>query len=313
MANMKFKKLKKGYCMINQKKSFLFYLLIVFIFTINVEAKSKLPNKLRVCSDPNNLPFSHKDKSGFENKIAELIAKDLKLELEYIWSPQKVGFIRNTLKTWVEEKGRYKCDLIISVPEKLSITSNTKPYYRSTYAFIFKENAKLKGIKTPQDLIDLDEEKKANLKIAVFSRTAAVDWLMKYNLFYEAKTTTIKARAEDSKVNHQDRLKMLLNNKFDVVFVWGPIAGHFSKIHPKDNLKVIPLASEDFIKFDYAISMGMRKDNKKWKKIIQNSIDKNKEQIQKVLINYKVPLLSNSLHKRAFKKASGRLPTCEIK
>ena len=276
--------------MITPKKSFLFILSIVLIFTLSIEAKSKLPNKLRVCADPNNLPFSDKDESGFENKIAELIAKDLKLDLEYTWFPQRMGFIRNTLKTWVEKEARYKCDLVMGVPKKGDMTSNTKAYYRSSYALIFKKNGKLKDIKTSQDLIDLSETKKADLQIAAFSRTPVIDWLMKYDLFYEPKTTIIKIMAGSANTNHQDRLKFLLNDKFDVVFVWGPIAGHFSKLHPKHNFKVIPLISEGHMKFDYDIAMGTRRGNKEWKKVIQNSIDRNQKQINKILVSYKVPL-----------------------
>src|SRR5690348_10508260 len=88
---------------------------------------------LRVCSDPNNLPFSNDKQEGFENKIAELIARDMNLKLEYTWWAQRRGFVRNTLKSDL-------CDLIVGMPTSSELASTTAPYYRSTYVFLWRKD-----------------------------------------------------------------------------------------------------------------------------------------------------------------------------
>src|SRR6267378_5084166 len=97
---------------------------------------------LRVCEDPNNLPFSNRAGEGFENKLAELLARELGWTLEYTWFPQRMGFIRNTLRGREPNSGRFKCDLVLGVPVGFELAATTKPYYRSTYALAY---AKGKG------------------------------------------------------------------------------------------------------------------------------------------------------------------------
>src|SRR3954468_7316349 len=80
---------------------------------------------LRVCADPDNLPYSHQDGSGFENRIARLVAHELKLPLSYEWLPDRRGFVRKTL-------GARLCDVIIGVPVEFERTVATQPYYRSS-------------------------------------------------------------------------------------------------------------------------------------------------------------------------------------
>jgi len=92
---------------------------------------------LRVCEDPNNLPFSNRAGEGFENKIAELFAAELGWKLEYTWFPQRMGFIRNTLRGREPDSERFKCDLVPGVPVGFELAATTKPYYRSTYALAY--------------------------------------------------------------------------------------------------------------------------------------------------------------------------------
>src|SRR5438874_13807920 len=88
---------------------------------------------LRVCQDPNNLPFSNQAQAGFENKIAALFAEKLGWRLEHTWFPQRIGFIRNTLRARVDDSDRYKCDLVTGVPVSYELAATTHPYYRSTF------------------------------------------------------------------------------------------------------------------------------------------------------------------------------------
>ncbi|HXJ52605.1 MAG TPA: quinoprotein dehydrogenase-associated putative ABC transporter substrate-binding protein, partial [Burkholderiales bacterium] len=92
---------------------------------------------LRVCEDPNNLPFSNRAGEGFENKIVELLAAELGWKLEYTWFPQRMGFIRNTLRNRDPDTDRFKCDLVPGVPVGFELAATTKPYYRSTYALAY--------------------------------------------------------------------------------------------------------------------------------------------------------------------------------
>ena len=100
------------------------------------EAGSGQDKVLRVCQDPNNLPFSHHDQTGFENKIAALFAQELGWKLEHTWFPQRIGFIRNTLRAKVENSDRFKCDLVTGVPAGFDMAATTRPYYHSSYALV---------------------------------------------------------------------------------------------------------------------------------------------------------------------------------
>src|SRR5437868_10667318 len=93
--------------------------------------------ELTVCADPNNLPFSNERQEGFENRIAELVARDLNARLSYVWWAQRRGFVRNTLN-------QNACDLLIGVPSSFERVSTTIPYYRSTYVFVTRRDRRLK-------------------------------------------------------------------------------------------------------------------------------------------------------------------------
>ena len=107
---------------------------------------------LRVCADPNNMPLSNKKGEGYENKIASQMASDFGYKLEYTYWPQRMGFVRNTLREKVPQTERFKCDLIIGVPKGYELTATTRPYLHSTYAMVFPNKPEYASIKTPVDL-----------------------------------------------------------------------------------------------------------------------------------------------------------------
>nr|WP_232313453.1 hypothetical protein [Enterovibrio coralii] len=144
---------------------------------------SPLPDKLRVCADPNNLPYSNRDQQGFENKIAEQLGDYFGLDVEYVWFPQRMGFIRNTLKNWSDDNGRFACDLVIGVPAQFDIAATTKPYYRSAYSLLIRNDGELANVKTQQDLANLPDDVKKKLKVAAFSH---------HLLFHGFETTGLK-------------------------------------------------------------------------------------------------------------------------
>jgi hypothetical protein len=114
---------------------------------------------LKVCADPSNLPLSNDKGEGYENKIAEALAHDLKLRVEYTFYPQRIGFVRNTLRFKDVQSQQYKCDLIIGVPKEYELTATTQPYMHSTYALIFSSRSDLSGLRTAADVLKLPPEK----------------------------------------------------------------------------------------------------------------------------------------------------------
>ena len=137
---------------------------------------------LKVCADPSNLPLSNDKGEGYENKIAEALARDLNLRVGYTFFPQRIGFIRNTLRARDEQSHEYKCDLIIGVPKEYELTATTQPYMHSTYALIFASRDDLAGLRTADDLLKLPRQKLDSLRIGVFSKSPGADWLLKNGL-----------------------------------------------------------------------------------------------------------------------------------
>lgn len=245
---------------------------------------------LRVCEDPNNLPLSHRNLSGFENKIAELLGKELGWQVEYTWFPQRMGFIRNTLRAKEANSDHYKCDLVMGVPAGYELTDTTKPYYRSTYAMVFIKGRSLDSVQTPDDLLRLDKDKLRSLKFGVFGQSPPVDWLLKHGLFGQAVSYQKQTGDPDSypgEMINQD----LVSGKIDVAFAWGPIAGYFAKTVTHPALSVVPFRPSPDIKFDFSISMGMRRGEPDFKNRIEQLIEKNRGKIQAILAEYGVPQL----------------------
>lgn len=264
-------------------------LLPVFGSAAAAEEEAK-KDAFRVCADPNNLPFSNKNREGFENRIADALAKDLGLPVEYAWFPQRIGFVRNTLRAWVPEERRYKCDVIMGVASGFELAATTEPYYRSTYAMAYMKGRGLDNVKSVQDLVALPDDKKKSLKIGVFAPSPAVDWLLKHGLIDQAVPYQIQTGDPEDypgKIIQKD----LVAGNIDVAFVWGPIAGYFAKQAPSANIDVIALHSEPGVRFDYAIAMGVRQGEQEWKETLQKAIERNQTAIQRILEQYYVPLV----------------------
>src|SRR6185295_16118410 len=151
---------------------------------------------LKVCADPDSMPQSNTNGEGYENRIAAKLASDLGQRLEYTFFPQRMGFVRNTLRQKDESTNQYKCDVIIGVPKGYELTATTKPYMHSTYAMILPTRGGLSKVESPDDLLKLPAEQLRALKIGVFARSPAVDWLLRNKLldqgvFYAQQTGDI--------------------------------------------------------------------------------------------------------------------------
>lgn len=243
----------------------------------------------RVCQDPNNLPFSSTKGTGFENKIAELFAKDLNLPVEYYSFPQRLAFVRNTLRYKLPGQD-YPCDVIMGVPAGFDQVSATKPYYRSTYALVFAEGKGMDGVKTAEEFLQLDRAVLDKLRIGLYDRSPASEWLTKHKLVEQGVPYQIM-NADPAQYPGEIIEKDLANGKIDAAIVWGPIAGYFAKQVKEPKLTVVPLRSEPGVKFDYAMAMGVRYGEREWKQTIESLIEKRKPEITQILRDYGVPLL----------------------
>ncbi|EOD79166.1 MxaJ protein [Grimontia indica] len=251
---------------------------------------SPLPDKLRVCADPNNLPYSNREQQGFENKIAEQLGDYFGLDVEYAWFPQRMGFIRNTLKNWSDDNGRFACDLVIGVPVQFDIAATTKPYYRSAYSLLFKKEGALAAVDNQQALAALPEAVKQSLKIAAFAPSPAVSWLRENG--FKDNTSFYRIMNGDPEDYPGKMVNRVAEGEFDVLVIWGPIAGYFAKAQP--DLAVIPMTSEGSKVFDFAISMGVRYGERPWKETVEMAMDANAPQIAMILQDYGVPIVEAS-------------------
>ncbi|WP_082584447.1 quinoprotein dehydrogenase-associated putative ABC transporter substrate-binding protein [Noviherbaspirillum sp. Root189] len=245
---------------------------------------------LRVCQDPNNLPFSNRDLMGFENKIAQLLGQELGWTVEYTWYPQRMGFVRNTLRAKIPDSNKYKCDLIVGVPKEFELGATTRPYYRSTYEMAYVKGKGFDSIKTPADLLALDPERRKALRLGVFIGSPATDWLLQNGMIdqivsYQSQT------GDENQYPGQIIEKDLAQGKIDFAFAWGPIVAYYAKNSTSAPIVAIPFKPQPDIKFDFSIAMAVRHGDKAFKEKIDQLIEKNQEKINVILSNYGVPMV----------------------
>lgn len=270
----------------------LFWVLIISSTAVLSATESANQRKtLKVCADPNYMPFSHKDKSGYENQIAALIGKDLKLPVVYTWFPQRMGFIRNTLKKKQPGSEEYRCDLVMGVPKEFDFAKATIPYMHSTYALVTLRQGKLKELKQGNDLVKLSPEKINDLKIGITERSPGALWLSRYSL-YEQMAPYIAQSGDPDEFPGEPMFKDLISGNIDAAIVWGPTAAYFARLDTK-KIRVLPLNSEPGVRFDFFISMAVRYGNEKWKNQIETILQKKSAEINEILIKAGIPLLAN--------------------
>jgi len=246
---------------------------------------------LRVCQDPNNLPFSNKAEQGLENRIAELFAKKLGWKLEHTWYPQRMGFIRNTLRAKVPDTDQYKCDLVTGVATGFDLGLTTKPYYRSTYAMAYLKGHGLDSVQTPEDLLKLDPAKLRSLRIGAFAKTPAVDWLLKNGLI-DQMVSYQHQTGDPEQYPGQVIDRDLAQGKLDVAIAWGPIVGYFAKQAAATPVAVVPFRPDATgLRYDFSIAMAVRHGDKALRDRINTLIDSSRPEIQALLTEYGVPSL----------------------
>lgn len=247
---------------------------------------------LRVCQDPNNLPMSDRQDRGYENKIAELIAKKLGWKLEHTWYPQRMGFIRNTLKAKIPDTETYKCDVVTGVSTDFDIGLPTNAYYTSTYALAYVKGKGLDGVKTPEDLLKLDKSVRDKLKIGVFGRSPGADWLLKNGLI-EQMVSSQQQTGDPDQYPGQLIDRDLTNGTIDVAIAWGPIVGYFAKESRQVPIAVVPFKPEaDGVRYGFSIAMGVRYGEKALRDQLNAVLESSRPEIAEILKNYGVPTVA---------------------
>lgn len=274
------------------KQVVVIWLVVVFGVSASHASETETRKSLKVCADPNYMPFSHKDKTGYENQIAALIGKKLNLPVEYTWFPQRMGFVRNTLKKKQDNGQDYLCDLVMGVPKEFDFAKATIPYMRSTYALVTLDDGKLKDLKKGNDLVTLPPAILDDLHIGITERSPGALWLSRFAM-YQQMAPYIAQSGDPAEFPNQPMYEDLLAGKLDAAIVWGPTAAYFARLSPK--VKVLKLETMPGVRFDYSISTAVRYGDNKWKNTIENILRDNKDEINQILINAGIPLLKNDM------------------
>jgi quinoprotein dehydrogenase-associated probable ABC transporter substrate-binding protein len=264
-------------------------LLVAFVMAAGSVQAQQLRGAFRPCIDPSNLPFANSRGEGFENRIADLFAQKLGLPVKNYAFPQRMNFIRNTLRYRLPGED-YACDIVMSVPADYDQAWATAPYYRSTYALVYPKGKGLDTVKRGTDLFSLPPERLNTLVIGVHDRSPAGLWLVKHGLEARAKPYPIMSPDPDQysgSIVDQE----LAQGRIDAAIVWGPIAGYYSRRVRNMELVVVPLHSEPGVKFDYAIAMGVRQGEREWRATVDKLIADNRGAITAILREYGVPLV----------------------
>jgi mxaJ protein len=244
------------------------------------------PPPLRVCADPNNLPFSNEQREGFENRIALLLAHDMGTTAQFSWRPQMRGFVRKGLKAGA-------CDVYMGVPASFGPLLTTNAYYRSTYVLVYRT-------KSAVHVRSLDDPALRTLRVGVhmigddYQNTPPAQALAARGIIDNVRGYPI---VDDySKPSPQAHiLQALERGEIDVAIVWGPFAGYFAKRAPSP-LTIVPVTPSKDVSgqlFAFDIAMGVRRTDTTLARTLDSLLVREKPAIQKILSDYGVPLASN--------------------
>jgi quinoprotein dehydrogenase-associated probable ABC transporter substrate-binding protein len=238
------------------------------------------PKVLRVCADPRNLPFSNEKGEGFENKLAELFAEKLQKKLDYMYFPQATGFVRMTL-------GAHRCDVIMGFPQGDELVQGTNPYYRTAYALVAKPGSGLDEVNT------LDDARLKGKHIGIVAGTPPATNMAANGLMMNAKPypLMIDTRFDSSA---EAMIGDLMSGTIDAGILWGPMAGFYAK-RANPPLHVTPLVKETTgPRLTFRIGMGVRGADQNWKRLLNRLILENQPAINKILLDFGVPLLDEN-------------------
>jgi len=239
---------------------------------------------LRVCADPNNLPFSNSRGDGFENRIAEILAHDLGQPLTYSWSPQRRGFIRNNLNA-------RRCDVVIGVPAGFPLTRTTRPYYRSTYVFVTRHDRR-------PPITSFDDPQLRRLTIGIqitgddYNNPPPAMALATRQLVDNIRGFTVYGNYADA-APQRAIIDAVADRRVDVAIAWGPLAGYFAAREPVrlDISPVSPALAAPGVPFAFGIAIGVRRDDVTLAARLDAALVRQRDAIQRILERYHVPLV----------------------
>jgi quinoprotein dehydrogenase-associated probable ABC transporter substrate-binding protein len=240
---------------------------------------------LRVCADPNNLPFSNRAGEGFENALATLVANELGKPVTYTWFPQRRGFVRNTLAS-----GR--CDVIMGVPVHYELAATTVPYYRSSYVFVTRADRHL-------DIDSFDDPRLARLRIGVhtigddYANVPPAQALAARGIVGNIRGYSIYgdySRPDPPR----DLIDAVAHGEVDVAIAWGPLAGYFARReHPPLAVRVARPTGLATAPMTFEIAMGVRRDDPALRAALDGVIARRRGDIDQLLRRYGVPLVAS--------------------
>jgi mxaJ protein len=237
------------------------------------------PDILRVCADPSNMPFSDETGTGFENKLAELVAaKTGRKSVAYTWYPMVMGFVRNTLRA-------NRCDVIIGYPQGDELVQNTNAYYRSSYVLVHPKGSDIDGVET------IEDPRLTGKRIGVVESTPPTANMAANKLLRTAKIYPLSVDTRVTPSMAEVMIKDMLAGTIDAAIIWGPMAGYYARESGAD-LIIVPLIKEQTgSRMSYRITMGVRPSDQEWKRTLNQVIKDNQEEINGILLGFNVPLI----------------------
>ena len=257
-------------------------MLVLLALAASVSAKAEnADGVLRVCADPQNMPFSNEKGEGFENKLIDLIAAKLDLHVSYVWLPQVMGHVA-TLPDDTD------CDVLMGYAQGTGLIEDTNPYYRTSYVLIYRQDDKsLAGVQS------LADDRLKSKKIGILARTPpvsamAINGLMANSRSFEVKGDRNAAGAVE------DVIAAIASGDIDAGILWGPLGGYFTQ-NAKVPLALVPLVKEKAGPATiYPITMGVQPNEPEWKHKLNKLIADNQADIYAMLSEYNVPLLDEN-------------------
>jgi mxaJ protein len=256
--------------------------LLVLLVACAARGGAAPPPRLRVCADRNNLPFSNDRGEGFENRVAEVLARDLHATVEYTWWAQRRGFLRNTLTAGA-------CDVVLGVPVGAGSLLTTRPYYRSTYVFVSRRDRGLHvrsfddpALRTLRIGVQMIGDDYANSPPAhALARRHLVDNVAGYTVYGDYAEPNPPARIVEA----------VARSEVDLAVVWGPLAGYFAPRQEVslDLVPVSPAVDPPALPFVFAIGLGVRKNDVARRDQLDRVLERRRPDIDAILAAYGVP------------------------
>ncbi len=237
------------------------------------------PDVLRVCADPSNMPFSDQSGEGFEDRLAKMVAAGTgRSSVAYTWFPSIMGFVRNTL-------GANRCDIIMGYAQGDELVQNTNAYYRSSYVLIYRKDGDLAGVET------LADPRLSGKRIGVVEGTPPSANMAAAKLMDKAKVYPLMVDTRVMPSMAEIMIRDMQAGVIDAAVAWGPMAGYYARKSGAD-LAIVPLIKEQGgQRMTYRITMGVRPSDQQWKRTLNAFIKDNQNEINKLLLEYGVPLL----------------------